>query len=183
MTGQLVHGSVPDERATRCMRALTSCAGRATFRLVSDRTCRRLRGTTLAAAPLFMVGVIGATVAVATTLWAAWHPDDLGVAFAATLGGAAILAVGGFVGARGCFVEVGAEEVRDVVAWRTRWRAPRTSVVEARVLAGPWRWFEVELDDASLVTLVGASPVQFPARLLPGAREQDLADLALLRGG
>jgi hypothetical protein len=142
----------------------------------------RLRGTTLVAAPLAFVGLVGAAVAVAIALWGAWHPDDLGVAFVATLSGAALVSNVGFVAARGCFVEVGPEAVRDVVAWRTRRVLPRHQVVEARVLAGAWRWFELELADDTFVTLVGAAPVQFPARLLPGASEQDLSDLALLRG-
>ncbi len=51
-----------------------------------------------------------------------------------------------------------------------------------RVRAGAWRWFELELDDGSLVTLVGACPVQFPARLAPDARLRDMADLDLLLG-
>jgi len=142
----------------------------------------RLRGTTLVAAPLTFVGLVAAAVAVAVALWGAWHPDDLGPAFVATLAVAVAASIAGFVAARGCYVEVGPTEVRDVVAWRTRRVLPRDQVVEARVLAGAWRWFELELADETFVTLVGASPVQFPARLLPGAREQDLSDLALLRG-
>lgn len=149
---------------------------------MAHRERHRLRGTTLVAAPLTFVGLVAAAVAVAVALWGAWHPDDLGLAFVATLVGALLVAIGGFATARGCFVEVGPTEVRDVVAWRTRCVLPREQVVEARVLAGAWRWFELELAGERFVTLVGASPVQFPARLLPGAAEQDLSDLALLRG-
>ena len=40
----------------------------------------------------------------------------------------------------------------------------------------------VELDDGTLHLLVGASPAQFPARLLSGSAERDLADLDQLMG-
>ena len=93
-----------------------------------------------------------------------------------------LIGVTGFAAARGCFVEPGSDEVRDVVAWITLRRVPRDRVVAARVRDGAWRWFELELDDGTLLTLLGASPVQLPARLLPGAREQDLSDLAALGG-
>lgn len=142
----------------------------------------RLRGTRLVAAPLALVGVLSTALAVAAALWGAWHPDELGASFAVVLAAFVALGTAGFVAARGCFVEPRGEELRDVVAWVTVRRVPRARVVEARVRAGAWRWFELELDDGTLVTLLGASPAQLPARLLPGWRESDLADLAVLRG-
>lgn len=143
----------------------------------------RLRGPTLVAAPLMLIGLAGAALAIATALWGVWSAESLGVAFVATLAGALTVAVAAAVAARGCFVEVADDEVRDVVGWRARRRVPLRSVVEARVLAGPWRRFELECDDGVFVVLIGASPVQFPSTLLPGAREKDLADLELLRSG
>ncbi len=143
---------------------------------------QRLRGPRLVAAPLTVVGLVGAAFAVATTLWATWHTGELGVASYAVIAVSLAVGVTGFAAARGCFVEPGSDEVRDVVAWITLRRVPRDRVVAARVRDGAWRWFELELDDGTLLTLLGASPVQLPARLLPGAREQDLSDLAALGG-
>lgn len=144
----------------------------------------RLRRTTLVAAPCFVLGVMACTVALASLLWAVWHPDDLGPAYVAVQVGSLLVGLGAFVAARGCFLDVDedADSLRDVVAWVTVRRIPRRSVVSARVRAGAWRWFELELDDGSAVVLAGISPVQFPARLLPDARERDLADLDLLMG-
>jgi hypothetical protein len=141
-----------------------------------------LRGTTLVAAPLFLLGAMGGALAVATALWGAWHADDRGTPFILVLTGSLIVGAAGFAAARGCFVESSPTGVRDVVAWVTVRRFASENVIEARVRAGAWRWFEVELADGRLVTLLGASPAQFPARLLPGAQEQDLSDLAALRG-
>lgn len=144
----------------------------------------RLRRPTLVAAPLFVLGVMGCTAALATLLWAAWHPDDLGGAFAAVEAVSLVIGLGAFVAARGCFVELDRHpgELRDVVAWVTVRRLHQDRITAARVRAGAWRWFELELDDGSAVVLAGISPVQFPARLLPGARDRDLADLDLLMG-
>ena len=147
----------------------------------------RLRRATLLAAPLFLLGAIAATATVSLGLWAVWHPEDLGTLFVASVVVSASVAVAAFVARSGCFVELDAPgppdaALRDVVAWRTVHRVPRQQVVTVRVRAGAWRWFELELDDGSLVTLVGACPVQFPARLAPDARLRDLADLDLLLG-
>jgi hypothetical protein len=38
------------------------------------------------------------------------------------------------------------------------------------------------MQDGSVRTLLGASPTQFPSRLLSGAEEQDLANLDLILG-
>lgn len=146
-----------------------------------------MRRATLLAAPLFLVGAMAASAAVALALWGVWHRDELGGVFVALTVGSAALAAVAFLARRGCFVELdppGAPDaaLRDVVAWRAVRQVPRTDVVTVRVRAGAWRWFELELDDGSLVTLVGACPVQFPARLASGARERDLADLDLLLG-
>jgi hypothetical protein len=149
---------------------------------VTAEPSHRLRGTTLLAAPLFLIGLIGASVALATALWGLSNPGGHGAVFAVTLVGGTVLGAAGLGAARGCFVETGAGSVRDVVGWVTVRRLAEDRVVEARVRSGPWRWFELELDDGTLVTLVGAGPVQFPSHLLPGARERDLSDLAALRG-
>lgn len=128
------------------------------------------------------LGMVALALAVAVALWGAWHPDDLGAAFVLPLAAALILGVAAVAAARGCFVELGEHELRDVVGWRTIRRIPRPSVVEARVLAGAWRWFEIELADGRLVRLLGAGPAQLPARLMPASKEEDLAALAELRG-
>jgi hypothetical protein len=143
----------------------------------------RLRGTSVVALPLGVVGVMALAVAVATAVWGAWSGRELGVAFWATLVVAAAVGAGALVAIRGCFVEVRGDTVRDVVGWVGVRRVDRARIGTARVRAGAWRVFELELDDGRLVTLLGASPQQFPARLLPDARDRDLADLdAILEG-
>lgn len=133
---------------------------------------------------MVLVALAGAATAVAVALWAVWNPDDLGVGFWSVELAGALVAVAGLTLARGCFVEIdpSADELRDVVAWRTRRRTRRSAIVEARVRAGAWRWFELELAGGDRLTLAGIAPVQFPARLFAGARERDLADLDLLMG-
>jgi hypothetical protein len=144
----------------------------------------RVRRPTLVAAPLFVLGVMGCTAALATLLWAAWNPDDLDTTFTVVEVVSLSVGLGAFVAARGCFVDLDAASgsLRDVVAWVTVRRVDQDRIVTARVRAGAWRWFELELDDGSLVVLAGISPAQFPARLMPGSRERDLADLDLLMG-
>lgn len=142
----------------------------------------RLRGTTLLAAPIFMVGIIGCSLALATGLWGAWNSAELGPVFWATLVVSASLGLGAFTAGQGCFIEVDDDEVRDVVAWWTVRRLDRRGIVTARVRAGAWRWFEVEMADSSRHLLVGAAPTQFPARLFDGSRARDVADLDLLLG-
>ncbi len=144
----------------------------------------RLRRPTLATAPMFIVAVMGFTVALATGLWGACNPDDLDATFVAVevIG----LAVGilALVASFGCFLEADLEraQLRDVVGWVTVRRIAQPEIVTARVRAGIWRWFEVELEDGTRLLLVGSSPAQFPARLLPGSSERDLADLDLIMG-
>lgn len=144
----------------------------------------RLRRPTLVAAPLFVVGLMGCTAALATALWGAWHPDDLDATFVGVEVAAIVVGLGAFVAARGCFVDLDPtrRELRDVIAWRTVRRVDQDRILTARVRAGAWRWFELELDDGTLLVVAGAAPAQFPARLMPGARERDLADLDLLMG-
>lgn len=142
----------------------------------------RLRRPTLATAPFLILGVMAATVLVSVGLWGVWHPEHLGTGFWVAVSASAVIAGLAAAGSAGCFIEVSDERVRDVVGWFTVSRVHRPSIRTVRVRAGVWRWFELELDDGSLRTLVGASPMQFPARLLPGSVERDLGDLDLLLG-
>jgi hypothetical protein len=142
----------------------------------------RLRGTTIVAAPLALIGVIALTVAVATVLWGAWDGHDLTAAFWVTLAGSAAVGAGALWAVRGCFIEVRHDDVRDVVAWVTVHRFERRAIRTARVRTGPWRLYVVELDDGRRISLLGASPLQWPTRLLPGSVERDRADLDLLMG-
>jgi hypothetical protein len=142
----------------------------------------RLRRPTLATAPFLLLGIIGATALVAVGLWGVWHPEELDVAFWSVVGAAGAVVVLAVVGSAGCFIEVRPDRVRDVVGWVTITRVDRRAIRTVRVLAGAWRRFELELDDGTLRALVGASPMQFPARLFPGSQERDLTDLDLLLG-
>ncbi len=144
----------------------------------------RLRGTSVLAAPLLVIAVMGLSLAVASTIWVAFgdRAVDAGVAAAvvvpAAVGIVALLAV------RGCFVEVGGPDgaVRDVAGWITVRRVDQVSITAAHVRRGVWRLYVLDLVDGSTVKLVGASPQQFPARLLPDARRLDIEDLDALLG-
>jgi hypothetical protein len=144
----------------------------------------RLRRPTLVAAPLFLLGVMGCAVALATALWGAWNTDDLDTTFVTVEAVSLVVGLGAFVAARGCFVDVDTErgELRDVIGWVTVRRIAQDRIVAARVRAGAWRWFELELDDGTLVVMAGISPAQLPSRLMPGWAERDLGDLDLLAG-
>lgn len=146
----------------------------------SDR--QRLRRTTLVSAPLFLVALMASAAVVALSSWAVWNPDELGPLAYGVLGASAAVAIAGFVAAAGCFVELRGSELRDVVGWVTVRRVERPRIQHARVRAGAWRWFELELDDGSKVLLAGACPAQLPARLSGDWRTRDLADLDLLLG-
>lgn len=124
------------------------------------------------------------TAAVAGALWWTWYRDSAGTGLAIAETGFLIIGIAAFVAARGCYVEIDQEkrELRDVVAWITRMRLAQTDITEARVRPGPWRWFELSLADGRTIVVAGASPVQFPARLLPGAAESDAADLEVIMG-
>jgi hypothetical protein len=143
----------------------------------------RLRGTSVVALPLALVGVMALALAVATAVWGAWSGRDLGVSFWTTLVVAAAVGAAALVAIRGCFIEVGVDTVRDVIGWIGVRRVDRARIDTARVRAGVWRVYELELDDGRRVTLLGASPQQFPARLLPDARDRDLADLDAILDG
>ena len=145
-------------------------------------TGRRLRGPRLVAAPLVVTGLIGTSFALALSLWGVWNPTSLGTAFWVPCVVSAAIGVLGFVAARGCFVEIRDDEVRDVVGWIRLQRIQRAHIDSARVRLGAWRWFVLVMEDGSTRTLLGASPAQFPARLFPGADDRDLADLDLLLG-
>ena len=84
-------------------------------------TATRLRRPTLVAAPMFVVGIMGCTAALASILWAAWHPDDLDATFVVVEAVSVLVGLGAFAAARGCFVDVDPERrvVRDAVAWVT----------------------------------------------------------------
>ncbi|MEI2699704.1 MAG: hypothetical protein V9E94_15705 [Microthrixaceae bacterium] len=144
----------------------------------------RLRRPTLVAAPLLLVGIMAMTAAVAGALWGTWYSEQIGTGFVAGEVALVVAGTAAFVAARGCFVEIDPDrgELRDVVAWITRFRIPQAEITEARVRAGPWRWFELDLANGDTVVVAGMSPTQFPARLLPGAAERDLADLDALMG-
>lgn len=142
----------------------------------------KLRRPTLVAAPLFVVGLIGAALAIALGIWATWHLDELGSPFWIPFGIAVAIGVGAFAAVQGCFVQIRSDEVVDVVAWFRLQRIPRTRIESIRVRAGIWRFYELTMDDGSMRVLLGATPAQFPARLLPDARERDMADIELLLG-
>ena len=143
---------------------------------------QRLRGTTLLSAPLFVLGLIGCSFALALGLWAVWNAGHLGGSFWWPFFMSAAIGLGGFVSAAGCFLSLSNNEIRDVVGWVTVQRIDRSQIQTARVRPGPWRFFELEMQDGSVRTLLGASPTQFPSRLLSGAEEQDLANLDLILG-
>ncbi len=148
----------------------------------SVATKQRLRGSTLLSAPLFVLGLIGCSFSLALGLWAVWNAGQLGGSFWLPFLISAAIGLGGFVAAAGCFLSVSTNEIRDVVGWVTVQRIDRSQIQTARVRPGPWRWFELEMQDGSVRTLLGASPTQFPSRLLSGAEEQDIANLEMILG-
>jgi hypothetical protein len=94
----------------------------------------------------------------------------------------AAVGLAGFLAAGGCFLSISDTEVCDVVGWITVQRIERSEIQTARVRPGPWRWFELELQDGSVRTMLGASPTQYPSRLLAAAEDQDIANLELILG-
>lgn len=133
---------------------------------------------------MLVIGVMAATVVLWMGIYAAWGGGQYGAAFWAPIVVSTVIATTAAIASAGCFVSVDKStgEVRDVIAWRTVRRIDQRSIVAARVRAGAWRWFDIEFGDGSHVALLGASPTQFPARLLPDGRVRDLADLDLLMG-
>lgn len=142
----------------------------------------RLRRPTLVAAPMLVVALMGASMTVWLALWAADNSDSLGATFWVPLAVSAVIAVGSFVLAKGCFVEIGPEVVRDVTFWIHVTTLDRPSITTIRVRTGLWRVFEVTMADGGSRILLGASPHQFPARLLASAQAQDLADMDTILG-
>jgi len=148
---------------------------------MSGRT-ETLDGATIVAAPMVVLGLMAATLAVASSIWMASAAEPATPAAWVTVAAATAVAIGSLVAARGCRIRVVDGEVLDLVAWRTVFRVPCGRIREVRVRSGPWRLFEVELDDGSRRPLLGACPLQFPATMAPGATERDLEALAVLRG-
>jgi len=143
---------------------------------------QRVRGATLLSAPLFVLGLIGCSFALALGLWAVWNAGQLTGNFWWPLVISGGIGLGAFVACSGCFLSISNTEVCDVVGWITVQRIDRSQIQTARVRLGPWRWFELQMLDGSVRTLLGASPTQFPSRLLSGADEQDMADLGMILG-
>lgn len=147
----------------------------------SPRTLR-LRRPTLVAAPMLVVALMGASMTVWLALWAADNPDSLGAAFWTPLVISVAVAVGSFVLAKGCYIEIGPEVVRDVTFWIRVTTIDRGSISTVRVRSGVWRVFEVTTIDGGSRILLGASPHQFPSRLLASSKADDLADMDAILG-
>lgn len=157
---------------------------------MADETDRRglptsgtvVRGATPWAAPFLVLAATGWVLAVVSLLWVAQAGDG---ARATGIGLAAVTAVVGTAAGwlrRGCRVVVRAGEVLDQVAYRTVHRLPQRSIRSVHVTAGAWRWFVVELEDGTEVTLAGAGPLQFPAQLFDREGRSDLSQIDLLMG-
>lgn len=129
-----------------------------------------------------MVAVIGFSLAVASASWVAYRGTAPDAAALVSIALPALLGVGALVGVRGCYVEVADGVVRDVAVWFTLRRVEQATVTTARVRRGPWRLYVLELVDGEAVKLVGASPLQFPTRLVADARTHDMEDLDVLLG-
>ena len=159
-----------------------SGSGSSTPSSATRQSRQRLRGTTLLSAPLFVLGLMGCSFALALALWAVWNQGQLGPSFWLPFLLSSALGLGGFVAAGGCFLSISDTEVCDVVDWIPVQRIKRSEIQTARVRPGPWRWFELELQNGSVRTMLGASPTQYPSRLLAGADDQDIANLELILG-
>ncbi|HTN99422.1 MAG TPA: hypothetical protein VL068_02005 [Microthrixaceae bacterium] len=149
---------------------------------MSKVSSSRLRRPTLVSAPLFVIGLMGTSFAVALTLWAVWNSGELGSSFWVPFVVSLLVGLGGFGAGRGCFVDVGPDEVVDVIAWVRFQKISRPEIESIRVRSGFWRFFELTMDDGRQRVLLGATPAQFPSRLLPSAREQDLSDIDMILG-
>ncbi len=152
------------------------------IRVVDPAPRLTLRRPTIARAPFVLIGLGALAAAVALVLAGLWDPANRTTSWWGTVAVAVTVGLGGFALASGCRIEVRGDTLRDVVGWVTIRRVNRPSIVTARVLRGPWRLFVLELADGSAVTLLGSSPTEWPARLLPGSTERDEADLRLLLG-
>jgi len=141
-----------------------------------------LRGPTLLTAPMFLVGVIGGAVAIVSALVMASDPARIPTAAILGLVVGLLLALCGFGGAAGCRIVVANNQICDQLAWLTRQRVQQDQVAAAHVTAGAWRWFVLELHDGSAITLIGAGPQQFPARLIANGDPADIAAIEVLMG-
>ncbi|MEI2638943.1 MAG: hypothetical protein V9F03_08125 [Microthrixaceae bacterium] len=142
----------------------------------------RLRRPTLVAVPLLLIALMGTSFTIWLALWAMANPDSMGTSFWVPFGVTAAIGVGGFALAKGCFIDIGEDVVRDVVCWIAIQRLDRASIESIRVRPGFWRLFEVTMNDGVVKVLIGASPSQFPARLFDSALEQDMADIDQILG-
>lgn len=153
-------------------------------------TTGRVRRPTLVSTPLLLVSLMGAGLTLWLILWGLWYSEpstapgsgDLGASFWVPLFLTSAITLGAFALSRGCYVDVRNDTVRDVVFWVAIKRIDRQSIATVKVRSGFWRLFEVTLDDGSVRVLLGASPTQFPARLLASAESQDLADIEFILG-
>jgi len=141
-----------------------------------------LRGPSPWALPCWLVAVTVWVLGVLALMWsadasAAERPVGYVVAGVAGVAGA-----GGLVLRRGTCVVVADGTVTDQVMYRKVSTTPQSQVRAAHVAAGPWRWFVLELDGGTSRTLVGAGPLQVPARWFDREGSADLADLAVLMG-
>jgi len=141
-----------------------------------------LRGPSPWALPCWFVAVVCWVLAVLAVMWSADartvdRPVGLVVAVVMAAAGAGALAL-----RRGTRVVVDGGRVVDQVLYRTVSTTSQSEVLAAHVAAGPWRWFVLELADGATRTLVGAGPLQVPARWFDREGTSDLADLDVLMG-
>ena len=141
-----------------------------------------LRGPSPWALPCWLVAVVVWVLGVLALMWAAGatrtdRPVGYVVAAVAGVAGAGALAL-----RRGTRVVVADGNVTDQVVSRRVSVTPQAQVRAAHVAAGPWRWYVLELEDGTTRTLVGAGPLQVPARWFDREGTADLADLGVLMG-
>lgn len=140
-----------------------------------------LRGGALIRLPFVLFGMLFGSLAMWIVLWGSWNTDHLGAAFWGQLLVCVAISLVFFGGASGCRVQIKNGQVIDYVAWLPRRRVPQSTIDEARVRLGAWRFFELTTDDETFV-LRGAGPEQFPSRLRPGSVQADFDNLDLLMG-
>ena len=141
-----------------------------------------LQGPSPWALPCWLVAVVLWVLGVLALMWSAGatrtdRPVGYVVAVVAGLVGAGALAL-----RRGTRVVVSDGTVTDQVVFRRVSVTPQSQVRAAHVAAGPWRWYVLELEDGTTRTLVGAGPLQVPARWFDREGTSDLADLGVLMG-
>lgn len=131
---------------------------------------------------MLVIALMSASMTVWLVLWAFANEGPLGAAFWLPLVISALVAAVSFTLARGCYVEVRPRTIRDVVFWIPVSSLDRGSIETVRIRPGIWRVFEVTMDDGRSRVLLGASPHQFPSRLLESARSEDVSDMDLILG-